>query len=122
MGWIFTKSFVEKTQKLQTKIKNNGIEIVPTTVAPTGSGAIVARVTSGVEPILRHLIKEKKKNDSLGKEFDTFTVYHPVVKEMFGKMKTYQNMSLQHIMLIHTSELRCKVWYKNTSTALFHLL
>jgi ribonucleoside-diphosphate reductase alpha chain len=25
-----------------------------------------------------------KKNDSLGKEFDTFTVYHPVVKEMFG--------------------------------------
>ena len=25
-----------------------------------------------------------KKNDSLGKEFDTFTVYHPVVQEMFG--------------------------------------
>ena len=39
-------------KKLQTKIKNHGIRnCTLTTVAPTGSGAIVARVTSGVEPI-----------------------------------------------------------------------
>ena len=73
-------------KKLQTKIKNHGIRnCTLTTVAPTGSGAIVARVTSGVEPIFATSYKRKvKKNDSLGKEFDTFTVYHPVVQEMFG--------------------------------------
>ena len=73
-------------KKLQTKIKNNGIRnCTLTTVATTGSGAIVARVTSGVEPIFATSYKRKvKKNDSLGKEFDTFTVYHPVIQEMFG--------------------------------------
>jgi ribonucleoside-diphosphate reductase alpha chain len=73
-------------KKLQNKIKKNGIRnCTLTTVAPTGSGAIVARVTSGVEPIFATSYQRKvKKNDSLGKEFDTFTVYHPVVKEMFG--------------------------------------
>ena len=73
-------------KKLQKKIKENGIRnCTLTTVAPTGSGAIVARVTSGVEPIFATSYQRKvKKNDSLGKEFDTFTVYHPVVKEMFG--------------------------------------
>ena len=73
-------------KKLQNKIKKNGIRnCTLTTVAPTGSGAIVARVTSGVEPIFATSYQRKvKKNDSLGKEFETFTVYHPVVKEMFG--------------------------------------
>ena len=68
------------------KIKNHGVRnCTLTTVAPTGSGAIVARVTSGIEPIFATSYQRKvKKNDSLGKEFDTFTVYHPVVKEMFG--------------------------------------
>ena len=73
-------------QELQEKIKNHGIRnSTLTTVAPTGSGAIVARVTSGVEPIFATSYNRKvKRNDSLGKEFDTFTVYHPVVQEMFG--------------------------------------
>ena len=31
--------------------------------------------------------RKVKKNDSLGKEFDTFTVYHPVVQEMFGTVE-----------------------------------
>ena len=77
------------SEELQEKIKNHGIRnSTLTTVAPTGSGAIVARVTSGVEPIFATSYKRKvKRNDSLGKEFDTFTVYHPVVKEMFGDDK-----------------------------------
>ena len=76
-------------QELQEQIKNHGIRnSTLTTVAPTGSGAIIAKVTSGVEPIFATSYKRKvKKNDSLGKEFDTFTVYHPVVKEMFGSDK-----------------------------------
>ena len=76
-------------QELQEQIKNHGIRnSTLTTVAPTGSGAIIAKVTSGVEPIFATSYKRKvKKNGSLGKEFDTFTVYHPVLKEMFGDDK-----------------------------------
>ena len=45
----------------------------------------MARVTSGIEPIFATSYQRKvKKNSSLGKEFDTFTVYHPVIKEIFG--------------------------------------
>jgi len=86
-------------KKLQTKIKNHGIRnCTLTTVAPTGSGAIVARVTSGIEPIFATSYKRKvKKNDSLGKEFDTFTVYHPVVQEMFG---TDENLP-QYVVTAH---------------------
>ena len=86
-------------KKLQNKIKKNGIRnCTLTTVAPTGSGAIVARVTSGVEPIFATSYQRKvKKNDSLGKEFDTFTVYHPVVKEMFG---TDENLP-EHVVTAH---------------------
>ena len=84
----YSKSnFVKDLPKeLQEKIKNDGIRnSTLTTVAPTGSGAIVASVTSGVEPIFATSYKRKvKKNDSLGKEFDEYKVYHPVIREMFG--------------------------------------
>ena len=51
-------------KKLQTKIKNNGIRnCTLTTVAPTGSGAIVARVTSGVEPIFATFLSKKSKEE-----------------------------------------------------------
>ena len=53
-GQVTLKSkFVKNLPKaLQNKIKEQGIRnSTLTTVAPTGSGAIVARVTSGVEPI-----------------------------------------------------------------------
>ena len=86
-------------ENLQEKIKNHGIRnSTLTTVAPTGSGAIVARVTSGVEPIFATSYKRKvKKNDSLGKEFDTFTVYHPVIKEIFGDDKELP----EHVVTAH---------------------
>ena len=87
------------SEDLQEKIKNHGIRnSTLTTVAPTGSGAIVARVTSGVEPIFDTSYKRKvKRNDSLGKEFDTFTVYHPVIKEMFGDDKNLP----EHVVTAH---------------------
>ncbi|MDG1847493.1 MAG: TSCPD domain-containing protein, partial [Candidatus Marinimicrobia bacterium] len=80
--------FVKSLPKsLRERIKNNGIRnCTLTTVAPTGSGAIVARVTSGVEPIFATSYKRMvKKNDGgYGKEFDQYTVYHPIIKELFG--------------------------------------
>ena len=76
-------------EDLQQRIKNDGIRnSTLTTVAPTGSGAIVARVTSGIEPIFATSYKRKvKKNDSYGKDFDEYKVCHPVIKEMFGNDK-----------------------------------
>jgi len=65
----------------KTGIRNSTI----TTVAPTGSGAIVSRVTSGVEPIFATSYKRRvKKNDGYGKDFDEYKVYHPTIKKLFG--------------------------------------
>mgnify|MGYP001455388911 FL=1 len=85
----YNKSKFVKTlpKSIREKIKNNGIRnCTLTTVAPTGSGAIVARVTSGVEPIFATSYKRMvKKNDGgYGKDFDQYTVYHPIIKQLFG--------------------------------------
>ena len=74
----YNKSKFVKTlpKSLREKIKNNGIRnCTLTTVAPTGSGAIVARVTSGVEPIFATSYNRMvKKNDGgYGKEFEEYT-------------------------------------------------
>jgi len=84
----YNKSKFVKTlpKSIKDKIKNNGIRnCTLTTVAPTGSGAIVARVTSGIEPIFATSYKRMvKKNDGgYGKEFEQYTVYHPIIKEIF---------------------------------------
>ena len=85
----YNKSKFIKTlpKTIKNKIKNNGIRnCTLTTVAPTGSGAIVARVTSGIEPIFATSYNRMvKKNDGgYGKEFEKYTVYHPIIKELFG--------------------------------------
>mgnify|MGYP001162646636 CR=1 FL=1 len=84
----YSKSkFVKNLPKtLQKKIKDNGIRnCTLTTVAPTGSGAIVARVTSGVEPIFATSYNRRvKENDGYGKSFKEYTVYHPIIKKLFG--------------------------------------
>ncbi len=86
-GYNKSKFVKALPKSIKEKIKNNGIRnCTLTTVAPTGSGAIVARVTSGVEPIFATSYKRMvKKNDGgYGKEFDQYTVYHPIIKELFG--------------------------------------
>ena len=85
----YNKSKFVKTlpKSIKEKIKNNGIRnCTLTTVAPTGSGAIVARVTSGAEPIFATSYKRMvKKNDGgYGKEFEEYTVYHPIINQLFG--------------------------------------
>ncbi|MEC7849213.1 MAG: adenosylcobalamin-dependent ribonucleoside-diphosphate reductase [Candidatus Neomarinimicrobiota bacterium] len=85
----YNKSKFVKTlpKSIKDKIKNNGIRnSTLTTVAPTGSGAIVARVTSGIEPIFATSYKRMVKNNNggYGKEFEQYTVYHPIIKEIFG--------------------------------------
>ena len=65
----------------ETGIRNSTVLTVP----PTGSGAIVARVTSGIEPIFATSYKRRvKKNDGFGREFDEYKVYHPIIEKLFG--------------------------------------
>ena len=73
-------------RNLNRKIKDNGIRnSTVLTVAPTGSGAIVSQVTSGIEPIFATSYKRRvKKNDGFGKTFDEYKVYHPIIKKLFG--------------------------------------
>ena len=86
-GYNKSKFVKALPKSIKEKIKKDGIRnCTLTTVAPTGSGAIVARVTSGVEPIFATSYKRMvKKNDGgYGKEFEQYTVYHPIIKELFG--------------------------------------
>jgi ribonucleoside-diphosphate reductase alpha chain len=84
----FSKSkFIKNLPKsLQEKIKQNGVRnCTLTTVAPTGSGAIVSRVTSGVEPIFATSYKRRVKinGDGYGKTFNEYKVYHPIIGKLF---------------------------------------
>ncbi|MEE8341789.1 MAG: adenosylcobalamin-dependent ribonucleoside-diphosphate reductase, partial [Candidatus Neomarinimicrobiota bacterium] len=84
----FKKSkFIKNLPKsIRENIEKNGIRnSTITTVAPTGSGSIVARVTSGIEPIFETSYKRRvKRNDGYGKTFDEYTVYHPIIKKLFN--------------------------------------
>ena len=97
----YSKSkFVKNLPKtLQNKIKKQGIRnSTLTTVAPTGSGAIVARVTSGVEPIFATSYKRRvKENTGYGKTFKEYKVYHPVIKKLYG---TDENLP-DHVVTAH---------------------
>ncbi len=85
-GYSKSKFVKNLPKSLQTKIKKHGIRnCTITTVAPTGSGAIVSRVTSGVEPIFATSYKRRvKENDGYGKSFKEYTVYHPIIEKLFS--------------------------------------
>ena len=97
----YSKSkFVKSLPKaIQNKIKKHGIRnCTLTTVAPTGSGAIVARVTSGVEPIFATSYKRRvKENTGYGKTFKEYKVYHPVIKKLYGTDDNLPN----HVVTAH---------------------
>ena len=79
----FIKNLPKSTRD---KIKESGIRNATIlTVAPTGSGGIVAQVTSGIEPIFAtSYMRRVKKNDSYGDQFTEFKVIHPTIQKLFG--------------------------------------
>ncbi len=85
-GYRKSKFIKNLPKSLRDKIKEDGIRnSTVLTVPPTGSGAIVARVTSGIEPIFATSYKRRvKKNDGFGREFDEYKVYHPIIEKLFG--------------------------------------
>ena len=89
-GYCKSKFIQQLPKKLKNKIQQNGIRNATlNTVAPTGSGAIVARVTSGIEPIFATSYNRRvKQNDGYGKTFNEYKVFHPIIKKLFGDDKT----------------------------------
>jgi len=85
-GYKKSKFIKNLPKHIREDIENFGIRNATiSTVAPTGSGAIVARVTSGIEPIFETSYKRRvKRNDGYGRTFDEYTVYHPIIKKLFG--------------------------------------
>ena len=75
-GYRKSKFVKNLPKSLRDKIKDDGIRnSTVLTVPPTGSGAIVARVTSGIEPIFATSYKRRvKKNDGFGRDFDEYKV------------------------------------------------
>jgi len=71
---------------IQEKITKHGIRnSTLLTVPPTGSGAIVARVTSGIEPVFQtSYFRRVKQNKGYGNTFKEFKVYHPIIDKLFG--------------------------------------
>ena len=88
-GYSKSKFVSELGDELQAKISKHGIRNATLlTVPPTGSGAIVARVTSGIEPVFQtSYFRRVKQNEGHGNTFKEFKVYHPGVKELFGDDK-----------------------------------
>ncbi|MCF7824756.1 MAG: adenosylcobalamin-dependent ribonucleoside-diphosphate reductase [Candidatus Marinimicrobia bacterium] len=85
-GYKKSKFVQGLTPELQTEIQSHGIRNATIlTVAPTGSGAIVAQVSSGVEPIFNVSYKRRvKRNDTYGEDFDEFKVVHPTILQKYG--------------------------------------
>ena len=98
-GYCKSKFIQKLPKKLKNKIQQNGIRNATlNTVAPTGSGAIVARVTSGIEPIFATSYNRRvKQNDGYGKTFNEYKVFHPIIKKLFGDDKTLPN----YVMTAH---------------------
>ncbi len=85
-GYKKSKFIQNLPQEIQDEIRTHGVRNATIlTVAPTGSGAIVAQVSSGVEPIFNISYKRRvKRNSGFGEEFDEFKVVHPTVLQKFG--------------------------------------
>ena len=98
-GYRKSKFIKNLPKSLRDKIKEDGIRnSTVLTVPPTGSGAIVARVTSGIEPIFATSYKRRvKKNDGFGREFDEYKVYHPIIEKLFGDDKNLPD----HVITAH---------------------
>jgi ribonucleoside-diphosphate reductase alpha chain len=68
--------------QVQERIRRSGLRNVALlTVPPVGSGAALAGVTSGVEPIFD--LSYIRRSESLSQE--TFKVYHPLVREYMAR-------------------------------------
>ena len=85
-GYSKSKFIKNLPKNIRDQIQKYGVRnSTLTTVAPTGSGAIVARVSSGIEPIFDTSYRRRvKKNKGNGKLYKEYKVYHPLIEKLFG--------------------------------------
>lgn len=76
----FIKTLSSETQQA---ISDNGVRNgVLLTIAPVGTGSIVARTSAGIEPIYLDKYVRNVKNDD-GKTFSPYEVIHPILKQLY---------------------------------------
>ncbi len=70
--------------ELQEQIEQFGIRnCTVLTVPPVGTGSIVARSSSGIEPIFETSYRRRVKQED-GESFTEYKVYHPLIRDLFG--------------------------------------
>ncbi len=88
-GYSKSKFIQNLPSKTRDNIKKYGIRNATLlTVPPTGSGSIIARVTSGIEPIFQtSYFRRVKQNSDDGNSFKEYKVIHPTVEKLYGDDK-----------------------------------
>jgi ribonucleoside-diphosphate reductase alpha chain len=95
--------------RVRERIERHGLRNVALlTVPPVGSGAALAGVTSGIEPIFD--LSYIRRSESLSQE--VFTVYHPLVREYMRRFGVEREEDLpEHFVTAHQirPEMRVKM-------------
>ncbi len=83
-GYSNSKFVQSLPEEIRNAIAHHGIRnSTVLTVAPVGTGSIVAQTSSGIEPIFCTSYRRRVKNHD-GETFSEYKVYHPLVKKLFG--------------------------------------
>ncbi len=83
-GYSKSKFVQSLPEEIRNAIAHHGIRnSTVLTVAPVGTGSIVAQTSSGIEPIFCTSYRRRVKNHD-GETFSEYKVYHPLVKKLFG--------------------------------------
>jgi ribonucleoside-diphosphate reductase alpha chain len=91
----FLKSGFAK--RLPQNIKNGIREIgmrncTLLTIAPVGTGSIIAQCSSGMEPIYQLWYERDVKRDTSRGAKDTYKVYHKLISDMFGEVSERKDL------------------------------
>ena len=84
-GFSRSKFIRALPEDIISKINKHGIRnSTLLTVPPTGSGAIIARVTSGIEPIFQtSYFRRVKQNEGKEKNYKEYKIFHPTIYKLF---------------------------------------
>lgn len=99
----FTKFNVTKVLKagfvsrlpddIKDGIRRNGLRnCTLLTVAPVGTGSIIAQCSSGLEPIFQYWYERDVKSEAKRGELETYRVYHKTIRDLFGEVESESDL------------------------------
>lgn len=92
-GFFKSKFAQNLPEQIKDRIKSSGIRNgMILTVAPVGSGSIIAQTSSGIEPIFNIHYKRKVRQPD-GNTYKEYSVFHPMVKKLFPNFTTEESIS-----------------------------